>query len=1277
MGTAWREQSIRGLAFLLAVGLAGCGAKGTSNPSIIGTGDISVSTDDIVSGPDLDQPPDVPTEACSTDKQCGDYYCEVGTSTCVECLINAHCPPGYRCEENSCIPKEGGCNSDAECTVAGLICDEEVGECVECVGSADCPTGQYCLQGKCLDWLCTPDARWCKGTIATLCNEDGSAIAVEEECDDQSDCTIGDACINGECALGKKKDCDDKNICTIDDCDDETGCFYQNDEGDCDDGTDCTEGDHCEQGLCVPGELVCACVNDGGCFDLNDDDLCNGSLHCVDGKCIIDPQTKVACEESDDPCLAFLCDGATGECYEDAAGDGEACDDENACTVEDVCEGGQCVGSLEDCDDGNPCTVDNCSTEYGCLHNPTAGVGCDDGNKCTDPDTCLDGICIGQAIDCEDGNPCTEHSCLPASGCKSAELSGPCEDGDLCTTGDECINAVCKGVVLVCEADENPCTNDFCDPGAGCVHQPNDLPCDDANACTLADHCVAGECVPGELLYECDDENPCTTDSCNADTGACIYTDNAQPCDDGDPCTDGDQCANSICVAGELKECDDDNGCTEDLCNQLGQCKNTPINVPCEDGNACTVNDQCVVGACQPGQPLKCNDQNSCTDDSCDPVVGCVYAANEATCSDNDACTLGDGCVDGECVGGDTLECDDSNGCTKDSCDPGGGCVNLPTSDPCDDGNACTDGDYCAAGICIAGSALSCDDENECTDDSCAPDSGCLHAPNAESCEDGDPCTFGDQCSGGQCAAGDLNDCNDDNVCTDDVCNFDTCLHPAKGGLCDDSDPCTTGDSCSGGLCAGQGVPNCGCGSLGLDGQSGYGEVPPSAGLELPVTFTIETWFKQTPVALDAGARTLLCQWRSPTSNGRVFCLQVQGANDLVFTVHGSTPDGNQNFGVTAEKVPLDGGWHHVAAVYDSSQLRLYLDGELIDSNSAVFQPSKSSVPLFIGARYDNNAGTMNRFFNGLLDEVRISKAALYSGESFVPATRLSVLNNTIGYWGADQNQFSYLFDLSQSALHAALAGATSWSSDTPAEVCVPLANLPPTAPGISITPPNPVVSDDLTCVIDEDSVDLESDFITYTYAWYKNGVLQPAYTAATLPASATSKCPDWNCDGCQTWTCRVTPADPKPGPYAEASKTVGASTCEECEGKLWQNHCYLYGTGKSWGDSKATCEGFGGFLVTIDSDSENNYVDGLCPDTCWIGLSDIAMEAIWTWHSGTPYNPATAKWRWGQPNNGNWFGPEDCGFMCEDCGWNQPSGLWDDGGCDGTRPYVCEKAPK
>jgi hypothetical protein len=54
-----------------------------------------------------------------------------------------------------------------------------------------------------------------------------------------------------------------------------------------------------------------------------------------------------------------------------------------------------------------------------------------------------------------------------------------------------------------------------------------------------------------------------------------------------------------------------------------GQCIHTPV--PCDDGDACTV-DSCdpAVGTCT-HSPASCDDGNACTVDSCDPVGGCRH----------------------------------------------------------------------------------------------------------------------------------------------------------------------------------------------------------------------------------------------------------------------------------------------------------------------------------------------------------------------------------------------------------------------------------------------------------------------------------------------------------------------------------------------------------------------------------------------------------------------------------------------------------------------------
>ena len=81
-----------------------------------------------------------------------------------------------------------------------------------------------------------------------------------------------------------------------------------------------------------------------------------------------------------------------------------------------------------------------------------------------------------------------------------------------------------------------------------CAGQSNGTACDDGNACTTVDTCGGGKCQGGSVLG-CNDNNLCTTDSCNPFSG-CLNTNNTVACDDGDPCTAGDACGGGVCTVG-------------------------------------------------------------------------------------------------------------------------------------------------------------------------------------------------------------------------------------------------------------------------------------------------------------------------------------------------------------------------------------------------------------------------------------------------------------------------------------------------------------------------------------------------------------------------------------------------------------------------------------------------------------------------------------------------------------------------------------------------------
>jgi hypothetical protein len=731
-----------------------------------------------------------------------------------------------------------GCTSDADCTVGAnstptckkASCDKGTGKCsfVDAGDGATCDDGSVCTtEDVCKDGACAGTAKVCDDgnpctddacDAATGCTTKNNTV----QCNDKDECTNNDSCLDGKCA-GKVLACDDGNPCTDDTCDSATGCKTKSNTVGCDDGNACTLGDKCAEGVCLPGAAT-SCDDGNPCTDdtcdaktgcankasaagtaCNDNDACTSGDACQAGKCA---STVLSCDDKN-PCTTDTCDKTKG-CVNTNA-DGVACDDGNTCTSGDQCAAGQCKGVGKVCDDNNLCTDDSCKDNV-CLFAANA-VACDDNNPCTQGDQCANSGCQGgKPIVCDDKNVCTTDTCDKSSGtCQFAVNAEPCDDGSLCTTGDVCAGSVCSGKEKACD-DGKPCTVDACDDTTGnCKSAPyaDGTACDDGTVCTQKDLCAAGACI-GQTL-NCDDTNPCTTDSCDAAKG-CQTVANTAPCDDGNACTAGDACQAGACLPGAASAaCDDSNACTTDSCDPAKGCVHTNNTAGCDDGNACTTGDTCKDGSCG-GAAKNCDDSNSCTNDTCDAKTGCVFTNNAALCTDGNVCTTDDVCKGGTCAGTPAIKCDDFNACTTDVCDAKLGCVYKAVTDgtKCDDGNGCTTPDACAAGKCT-GPGKNCDDSNVCTSDSCS-NNICTNAFNKNPCNDGSACTLVDNCDGaGKCVGGTPQKCNDGNPCTTDSCDTKNggCVFTNNTAPCDDGKFCTDKDACANGKCASGGAKTC------------------------------------------------------------------------------------------------------------------------------------------------------------------------------------------------------------------------------------------------------------------------------------------------------------------------------------------------------------------------------------------------------------------------------------------------------------------------------------
>jgi hypothetical protein len=85
---------------------------------------------------------------------------------------------------------------------------------------------------------------------------------------------------------------------------------------------------------------------------------------------------------------------------------------------------------------------------------------------------------------------------------------------------------------------------------------------------------------------------------------------------------------------------------------------------------------------------------------------------------------------------------------------------------------------------------------------------------------------------------------------------------------------------------------------------------------------------------------------------------------------------GNNGF-LQSTNATFDTDWHHVAATYNGTTMKLFLDGVLDNSQNISVTVPDSSRSLLIGTTHGTReAGRSQGFFEGMLDEARVSSIA-------------------------------------------------------------------------------------------------------------------------------------------------------------------------------------------------------------------------------------------------------------------------------------------------------------
>ena len=362
------------------------------------------------------------------------------------------------------VPAEAGatCNDGVECTTDDA-CNEEAA----CVGKPDdtlCDDEKFCNGAE----TCDPELDCQDGDAPEppedtnlldcyapdmVCHDDEGGfpilpVGAGTACDDGTACTQNDICDVGGTCLGQpdhdtcqdESVCNGKELCVPDEgCkpgtpatppqDDPTDCLIPAAEcteeaggyamlavevgTDCDDGIACTTDSKCAAGgkcIGVPNDESCA--NELFC---DGEEVCDTTLGCIAGELPTPPEDVI---END--CLV------PGPCQEDgeehfplvALDDGTECDDTSACTSDDKCDSGVCLGTAKVCPD----PTEACQAAYCDPTNGDCGSqAVEDGTPCAAPgselnEQCVDGACVcvpdceGKACDDPDGcgGTCTD-----------------------------------------------------------------------------------------------------------------------------------------------------------------------------------------------------------------------------------------------------------------------------------------------------------------------------------------------------------------------------------------------------------------------------------------------------------------------------------------------------------------------------------------------------------------------------------------------------------------------------------------------------------------------------------------------------------------------------------------------------------------------------------------------------------------------------------------------------------------------------------------------------
>ncbi len=170
-----------------------------------------------------------------------------------------------------------------------------------------------------------------------------------------------------------------------------------------------------------------------------------------------------------------------------------------------------------------------------------------------------------------------------------------------------------------------------------------------------------------------------------------------------------------------------------------------------------------------------------------------------------------------------------------------------------------------------------------------------------------------------------------------------------------------------------------GQGELSFDGIDDYVDIADCPSLDMTTKLTVALWMNQSVLA---ASKALAAKWDFQTQGSWAFQTDNSNSDELRVFIANALNDNGGNYGRTTDLNMVAGSWYHVAFVYDgdgaanADRLKVYVDGVEKTLSFAGTIPSflqNSSASVKIG----KFGGALDRYFNGIIDDVRIYNRAL------------------------------------------------------------------------------------------------------------------------------------------------------------------------------------------------------------------------------------------------------------------------------------------------------------